>query len=321
VKADWPEFELRWMPEDSTRLAALLAKEVHITEVPRSLTDDAAKTKGMKIIESLHPANQIGIELGGLHLSTPAKLDQQNPFVNIKVRQAMNKAINKEELARTLFSDRVTISPVLGFYPNLPGWNPAWLENYDKLYGYDPEGAKKLLAEAGYANGFKTKGFLTVSAGFPEAVDLMQAAALYWKKIGIDAELEQLERAAITGRFRVRDDSNVMRTITPSYKTVSAQLRLFNYKEGVGHVFETEWLDTKFEELQRIIDPLKRDQLLREIGTYKLEQFEWIMLFYMKIELVVDPNIVDKWPYPGSDGANHGHYDLITACTTPTPCR
>jgi ABC-type transport system substrate-binding protein len=320
-QVDWPEFEIRWMPEDAGRFAALLAKEIHITELPRPLTDDAVKTKGMKIISSIHPANQVGLQLGGLHFSTPEKFDASAPFSNIKVRQALNQAIDKKELAKEVFSDRVTISPVLGYYPNLPGWDPGWLEKYDKLYGYDPVGAKKLLAEAGYPNGFKTKGFMRRVYGFPEAVDFMQAIQIYWNSIGVNMELEELDTAQVTPIFRNRESTNLIRSITPSYKTVSAQLGLFNYKKGAGHIFETEWMDAKFEELQQTVDLAKRDQLQREIGTYKLEQFEEVALFFYFIEMVVDPAIVDQWPFPGSDGANHGHYDLITACTKPTPCR
>jgi peptide/nickel transport system substrate-binding protein len=319
---DWPEFEIRWMPEDSTRLAALITKEIHITELPRSLTDDAARTKGMKVITSIFPGNQILIQMGGLYFNTPDKLDPQNPFTNIKVRQALNKAINKKELARTLFSDRVTISPVLGYYPNLPGWNPAWLEKYDKLYGYDLAGAKKLMAEAGYPSGFKTKGFLTVTYGFPEALDLLQSIQVYWKPLGVDMELEEIERPRMIKQARARELSNRVITVSPSYKTVSSQIGLFNYTKGNGtRVFEDDWIDGKYKELQLLVDSAPRDKLLRQIGDYKFEQFENVPLFFYFIEMVVDPNIVDKWPFPGSDGANHGHYDLITACTTPTPCR
>ena len=321
VKADWPEFEIRWMPEDANRFAALLAKEIHITELPRPLTDDAIKTKGMKIIKSLNAANNVAVQMGGLYFSTPEKLDPSNPFANIKVRQAMNKAIDKKEMAKAIFSDRVTISPVMGYYPNLPGWDPGWLDKYDKLYGYDLAGAKKLMAEAGYPNGFKTKGYSRKVYGFPEAVDQMQAIQVYWNKIGIDMVLEDLDTAQVTAIFRDRKGSNLMRSVSPSYKPVSTQIRLFNYKKGSAHIFETEWMDSKFEELQKIVDAGPRDKLLREIGTYKLEQFETVSLYFYFIEMVVNPEIVDKWPFPGSDGANHGHYDLITACTTPTPCR
>jgi len=42
--------------------------------------------------------------------------------------------------------------------------------------------------------------------------------------------------------------------------------------------------------------------------------------FYIFIEFVANPNIIDNWEFPGSDGANYGHFDLITACLTEDPC-
>ena len=51
---DWPEFEIRWLPEDATRQAALLTGEIHVTELPRSLTDDAVG-RGMKLIANTSP--------------------------------------------------------------------------------------------------------------------------------------------------------------------------------------------------------------------------------------------------------------------------
>ena len=51
----------------------------------------------------------------------------------------------------------------------------------------------------------------------------------------------------------------------------------------------------------------QRDAQLRKIGNYKFEQFEIIPLFDVFIEVVVDPKIVEDWPFSGWDGGDLGH--------------
>jgi peptide/nickel transport system substrate-binding protein len=112
---------------------------------------------------------------------------QGSPFANIKVRQAVNHAI-----------DTKTLSDGLGkgfFLPSnqpFPPWNPGY--NADiKGYPYDPTKAKQLLTDAGYPAGFKTKIFYT--AGL--AQDLFVAVQTYLKAVGIDAEIQPVVAATI----------------------------------------------------------------------------------------------------------------------------
>ncbi len=64
------------------------------------------------------------------------------PFDNLKVRQAVNMAINKDRIVRLINNRGVPASQALP--PAMPGYNKD-----NKGYAYDPDGAKKLLAEAG----------------------------------------------------------------------------------------------------------------------------------------------------------------------------
>ena len=79
----------------------------------------------------------------------------------------MNKAINRDELLKVLYKGRAAPMYVAGFYPDLPGWDPTWEKRFPEMYGYDVKAAKRLLAEAGYPNGFKAKGWLFPFAGAP----------------------------------------------------------------------------------------------------------------------------------------------------------
>ena len=113
---EYNELEFRWVPEGVTRLATLIAGEVHISDIDRALQKDATD-KGMKIISSKLTA--IGHEwlFGGMYFATPEKLDQKQPFVDKRVRQAMNMAINRKAIATNILGGRAQPMLVTRFHP------------------------------------------------------------------------------------------------------------------------------------------------------------------------------------------------------------
>ena len=66
------------------------------------------------------------------------------PWTKKEVRQAINKAINREELLKVLYKGRATPMYVHGYYPDLPGWDPTWEKRFPEMYGYDPAGGQTL---------------------------------------------------------------------------------------------------------------------------------------------------------------------------------
>ena len=323
-----PSFEkvdLRWIREVASRNAGLIAEEIHLTELTRDLADAAVADSGMKIIQSNFPGNQLNGVFQGLHAVEDGNFDPpfatDYPYTDVKVREAMNRAIDKETIKNTLFAGRVSTSPPIGFYPSLPGWDPRWLEEYDEHYGYDPERAKELLAEAGYPDGFKVRGILMNVFGFPESADFMQALDVYFRDVGIDMEMEEWEFSNYFASWTNREPEAFGIWISPpSFKTVFAQMSLFNRSTGAIHFYETPQLDKMFAELSTTVDFDTRDRIQREMGNVLYDEYAYMPFYYIFIEFVANPNIIDGWQFPGSDGANYGHFDLITACLTDDPC-
>src|SRR5437879_2157267 len=112
---EYKELEFRWVPEGVTRLATLLAEEVHISDVDRALQHDAV-AKGMKISTSTLPAIQHQWQFGGTYFASPDKLDPKVPFVHKEVRQAMNTAINRQAIAQAILGGKVQPHRVHGYH-------------------------------------------------------------------------------------------------------------------------------------------------------------------------------------------------------------
>jgi peptide/nickel transport system substrate-binding protein len=331
---DWKEIQMTWVLEEPTRQAQLLAGETHLTELNKDLVDDLV-SKGYKLIRSRQVAQQVVIAFHLYfgtedkatgryteHGGTTGKLDTKVPWTNIKVRQAMNKAINRGELLKVLYKGRATYTYVQGFYPDLPGWDPTWEKRFEDMYGYDPAAAKRLLAEAGYPKGFKAKAWLYPFAGAPELIPLMESVAVQLQEVGIELELEEADVvAAILPKTRDRKANWYLRAGPPSKKAVEPQIALFNAGKGTPHWFEDDTIYKMWEDLLQMSDPAQRDAQLRKIGNYKFEQFELIPLFDVYIEVVADPKIVADWPFSGWDGGDVGHTFLISACKQEKPCK
>ena len=330
---DWPMVNLRWISEPATRNAGLLAGDIHLTELTRDLADTAVTNHGMKVIQSNFPGNQLWGVFQGLYPETPGPGEWsawEQPWMypdfaptDKRVREALNRAVDKDLLIDTLFSGRVTISPVGGFYPNLPGWDETWFDRYDELYGYDPDRARELLAEAGYGPDSPAEISMKVMNifGFPESADLMQSIGVMFADVGVDVSYEEWEFGNYYSSWTKKEPDSVGFWISPpSYKTVYAQLSLFNRSSGAIHFFETPELDELFKELGNTVPVDERSRIQNEMGEIIFIEYGYLPLFYIFIEFVANPEIIDTWEFPGSDGANYGHFDLIRACRSASPC-
>jgi ABC-type transport system substrate-binding protein len=244
------------------------------------------------------------------------------PWTKKEVRQAINKAINRTELLQVLYKGRATNTYVAGFYPDLPGWDPTWEKRFEDLYGYDPIAAKRLLAQAGYPKGFKAKVWLFPFAGAPELIPLLESIAVQLREVGIELEMEEADLVStVLPRVRERKANWYLRPGIPSKKAVEPQIALFNAGKGTGHWFETDEIHKMWADLLQMSDPKAVDAQLRTIGNYKFENIEIVPLFDVYIEVVVNPNIIQDWPFSGWDGGDIGHTFLISACKQEKPCK
>ncbi len=129
----------RPLPDPSTRVSALRAGEVDMIAVPSPDSVSSLEEAGFEVATSAPP-----------HLWYLAFNMTDPVFSDVRVRQAVNYAINREGMSADLLQG--TTNPA---YSVLPPANSAY-EASEEYFEYDPDRAKELLAEAGYADGFET---------------------------------------------------------------------------------------------------------------------------------------------------------------------
>ena len=313
---EYKELEFRWVPEAVTRLATLLAEEVHISDVERPLQKDAV-AKGMKIIPSQLTA--IGHEwlFGGLYFATPEKLDAKLPFVDKRVRQAMNMAINRNAIANAILGGRVEPMRVSRIHPKVdstlwPGiHNPAWDRRYDDMYGYNPTKAKALLQEAGYAAGFEVTIYLYTLPGLPEIVDIGQVLSLDWQAIGLKPKMVEVDFPRVREQYRTKSIHGAVWALRGSPNALN-NMRIFNKaKDSVVYAYEHPFIEERHEALGKVVDPAARARLLREVGDHKFNEFAAIPMFWLHAEAGVNPKYIAEYTFPGSITGFFTHLEYI----------
>jgi peptide/nickel transport system substrate-binding protein len=203
-KTAWDKVTLRFIPNGATRVAALLSGDVHAIEnVP---TPDLArvKAKGDINVYSKTSHRLIFLALDGARDQAPlvTKKDgsplPKNPLQDLRVRKALSMAINRDQIRDQVMEGLSEPTNNL-VPPALFGHNAAI-----KTVAYDPEGAKKLLAQAGFPDGFGMT-LHTPNNRYVNDEKITQAIAQMLAKVGIDAKVKGLPISVFSARGAKRE--------------------------------------------------------------------------------------------------------------------
>ncbi|MDW9960317.1 ABC transporter substrate-binding protein [Sinorhizobium meliloti] len=169
----------RFVSEAGTRLSGLVAGEFDV--VVNLLPEFADSVPQAKSVSGLETSVII------LGVDNPAVKD-------VRVRRALNMAIDRHALAESLFAGNAKVTKGQLVLPGAFGYNES-LENWP----YDPQGAKKLIAEAGAAG---TAIDLVGEAGrWLKDRELIEAVAAYWTEVGLKVNVEILEFSVYLDRI------------------------------------------------------------------------------------------------------------------------
>lgn len=150
------------------------------------LGDGIPPAKFLEVMNDAEWADNV-VEGGQLHTGYVTMNVTLAPFDDVRVRQAVNHAVNKDRVIRIINGRAVPANQPL------PPAMPGYAEDYEG-YAYDPEAARALLAEAGYADGFATELFATNTDPNPR---IAQAIQQDLAAVGIDAELATLAQSNV----------------------------------------------------------------------------------------------------------------------------
>ena len=312
--------ELRFISEESTRLAALLTDEVHISPLATDL-HETAFSKGMASVKGTIPAKRIVWSFLCCYLEdrTMPELGYvypDVPMMDIRIRQALSKAIDRDALNRGLFNGGADNMIVMGYNPRSDGWNPEWPALYDQNFAYDPAGARALLAEAGYGpNNPYEMNVILLSAyrGLPEGQDVALASVDMLQDVGVKVNIESMDSATQGARARNLEFDNHL-----NLRQTSSDLftNVFIYGSQWGRtpgVFIIPRLNELHLAARATMDQAQHTKIFREVGDIMVAQNQNIPLLWIPTVVLYNPNVVEDWVFPGSMIALYSHFDNVKA--------
>jgi peptide/nickel transport system substrate-binding protein len=171
------------MPDNATALAAMRTGKIDVLDQVSLTNAQGMKKTNPEIV-------QINIPLGTEYTVDPR--NDVKPFNDIKVRIALQKAINIPEIAKTYYQGQASNLPATLTAYEMTGWTwqyADWPQSLKDEYSYDPVASKKMLADAGYPSGFKTD----IYAATDFDLDLLQIVKGYFAAVGVDMEIRALD--------------------------------------------------------------------------------------------------------------------------------
>src|SRR5712672_2306621 len=267
----------------STRVAALLSGELDMVyTVPPQDTDRIAKTQGMKIWQT----PELRTIFLGMDQSRDELLESnikgKNPFKDKRVRQAFYQAIDEQAIAAKVMRGFAHPTALM-VGPGVNGYDPA----LDKRYPHDPAAAKKLLAEAGYPNGFEV-GFDCPNDRYVNDEAICQAVVVMLARIGVKANLLAQTKAKYFTKINAPgyQTSFYMLGWTPTpldalhmlsnlTQTRSADFRVGPWNEGG---YSNPDLDELIGKIAVELDSEKRNELISQALTIVRDDFAYVPL-------------------------------------------
>jgi peptide/nickel transport system substrate-binding protein len=228
------------------------------------------------------------------------------PVTDIRVREALARAINYDEIASTILGTDAPAVPPRALFGmpevDFDKWTPCIRETR----GYDPERARQLMAEAGYADGFDIQMFISQPGGASAFInDVAEIVQAYWAEIGVRGEIVILELPEYQGINREPVDRVVGQIVFGSTGVLApaptnmewvwgsnggSPLHAWNPPEGEKQVFVPE-LDELLYSAQSEIDSAKRIELIDQLIQTGLDTYTSFMIPEAPVRMATSPQV------------------------------
>lgn len=279
--------------ETATRLAALERGEIDIAvNVP---PDEVKRLEALDLRVASTPIGQA--------MMVQIKPVPGTPLADKRVRQAMNYAVDKDSIVKNI---------MLGFTRPLDG-QPVGRDAFGysprlKPYPFDLERAKRLLAEAGYPNGFSVK-FQSSSGRYLKHREASEAVAGQLPRAGIRVEFEVIEWGTFSRSVLQTLEAGPLFYIGWNYFPVmDADFVAQHFAtDSPFKLFSNTKIDELFQKQRRTFDPKERQAILQELMAVIREEAPAIFLFQSPDIFAYRPRVVGFEPTPD----NAIHFDTI----------
>jgi ABC-type transport system substrate-binding protein len=256
------EIEFRVIGEDPVRVVELQAGNADlIARLPGEMIEIIRNDPDLEVVEaSTATAYRLYLNM------------REPPFNNTKLRQAINYAFDREIMATTLMPGQGYVAPfmILPSQPEYSEYTP---------YNYDPEKAKRLMAEAGYPDGLDIEFMLISREPDRTIAPVVQS---YLEAVGIRTTIQPLDRLIYIERGKAGNFELGMAQITlplPSiFLTLSQQLH------SDGPVNRAAWKNAQFDalldKLATTFDPEEQKKVVAELQRICLDDAGQTFLFH-----------------------------------------
>ena len=266
----------RVVPDETTRLAMLKRGEADIAySIRGTLADEIKKTPGLSLKPTLGPFTE--------WILFADQWDQKSPWHDRRVRLAANLAVDRDMLnqAEYLGASRITGSIVPSSFQF------AWAA---PKYPYDPEKARKLLAEAGYPKGFDAG---EITSDFVYA-PIIETVANSLQTVGIKVKVRALERAAFVTAHQEKKLRGLVRQASAAFGNAATRVEAFVQSKGMFAYGGHPDIDGLFDEQASMMDPKKREAALQRLQQLMHEKVLHLPLFETAFLNGVGPKVAES---------------------------
>ena len=246
---------MKVIPDESTRLAALERGEVDIAySIRGELAQELQKTPGLKLDPVVLQAPN--------WLYFPEQWDPKSPWHDLRVRQAVNLAIDREGMNKALF---------LGNCKTTNSIIPYTFENYwqPPAAVYDPEKAKKLMVEAGHPGGFDA-GLLYCDSSY---ANMAEVSVNNLAAIGITVKLQPIERAGFFAGYSGKKYARgIIQGASAAFGNTATRMASFVVKGGAFCYGSYPDIDALYPQQADEVDTKKRAEILNKMQQLVYEK-------------------------------------------------
>jgi ABC-type transport system substrate-binding protein len=226
------------------------------------------------------------------NISFPGTFMTKGPTSDIKVRQAMSYAINRQEICDTFYKGLAKPGGFWFFSTQTWGFDSSF-----KADAYDPNKAKQLLQEAGYPGKFNPQSITLYSTAV--AADLMQILQGYWQAVGVNVDVQIVDTPVYNGLVFVRAKEPTEKQVGAIWPWVN--VGFFNNVYHSANMFTSTGVhttsnDTKADQMYQAaiaeLDDTKAKKMWQDLMHYGYDQM-WINVELVEVPtyFAVGPNV------------------------------